>query len=181
MDHPPPPVLISEEAIQARVAELAEQISRDSAGMATLLVVGVLRGAFIFMADLVRRLTVPVQIDFIALSSYGNATDSGAVRLIMDVRRSIAERHVLLVEDITDTGYTMEYLIRTLSARRPASLRVCTLLRNPERLQIDVALDYVGFDIPNVWVVGYGLDLADADRNLPYIGVAETQAACAGA
>ena len=138
--------------------------------------VGVLRGAFIFMADLVRRLTIPVQIDFIALSSYGNSTDSGAVRLVMDVRRSIEGRHVLLVEDITDTGYTMEYLIRTLSARRPASLRVCTLLRNPQRLQLDVPLDYVGFDIPNVWVVGYGLDLADVHRNLSYIGVAEPKA-----
>jgi hypoxanthine phosphoribosyltransferase len=173
MDCPHPPVLISEEVIQARVAELAEQISRDSAGMERLLVVGVLRGAFIFMADLVRRLSIPVQMDFIALASYDDSPHPEAVRLLMDVRRRIEGQHLLLVEDITDTGHTMQYLIRTLSARRPASLRVCTLLRNPARLQIDVPLDYVGFDIPNVWVVGYGLDLAEKYRNLPYIGVAE--------
>jgi hypoxanthine phosphoribosyltransferase len=168
-----PAVLISEAAIQARVAELADQIGRDYAGQGTLLLVGVLRGAFIFMADLVRRLTIPVQIDFIAVSSYGDATESGAVRLVLDLRRSIEGRQVLLVEDIIDSGHTMEYLLRTLAARRPASLRVCALLRNPERLQVDLPLDYVGFDIPNVWVVGYGLDLGDAHRNLAYIGIAE--------
>lgn len=173
MNNPSPPVLISEAAIQDRVTELAEQISRDYAGKGPLLLVGVLRGAFIFMADLARRLTVPVQIDFIAVSSYGDSSTSGAVRLILDLRKSIEGRHVLVVEDIVDTGYTIEYLRRTLSARRPASLRVCALLRNPDRLQIDVPLGYVGFDIPNVWVVGYGLDLGDAHRNLPYIGVVE--------
>jgi hypoxanthine phosphoribosyltransferase len=168
-----PPILISAEDVQARVTKLAEQISRDCAGVEYLLVVGVLRGAFIFMADLVRRLTVPVQIDFIAVSSYGASTESGAVRLIMDLRRSIEGRHILIVEDIIDSGYTMDYLLRTLSARRPASLRVCTLLRKPDRLKIDVPLDYVGFDIPDVWVVGCGLDLGDEGRNLPYIGIAE--------
>jgi hypoxanthine phosphoribosyltransferase len=173
MVRPLPPILISDEVIQTRVAELAEQISRDSAGMDCLLVVGVLRGAFIFMADLVRRLALPVQIDFVALASYDDSTNPGAVRLLMDVRRRIEGHHLLLVEDITDTGHTMEFLIRTLSARHPASLRICTLLRNRERLQCDVPLDYVGFDIPNVWVVGYGLDLAEEHRNLPYIAVAE--------
>jgi hypoxanthine phosphoribosyltransferase len=171
-----PQVLISEEAVQARITELAALIARDYAGVEDLLVVGVLRGAFIFMADLVRRLD-PVQIDFIALSSYSDAVGpaaalpSGAVRLIMDVRQNIEGRHVLLVEDIIDSGYTMDYLLRTLSARRPASLRVCTLLRKPDRLKIDVPIDYVGFDIPDVWVVGCGLDLADFGRNFPYIGI----------
>jgi hypoxanthine phosphoribosyltransferase len=173
MPDPQPAVLLSEEAVQTRVTELAEQISRDHAGVNHLLVIGVLRGAFIFMADLVRRLTVPVRIDFISLSSYTGATTSGAVRLIMDVRQSIEGQHVLVVEDIIDSGYTMDYLLRTLSARQPASLRVCTLLRKPDRLKIDVPLDYVGFDIPDVWVVGCGLDLAEAGRQLPYIGVVE--------
>jgi hypoxanthine phosphoribosyltransferase len=173
MNPPTPPVLISAEAVQSRVAELAEQISRDCAGVDQLLVVGVLRGAFIFMADLVRRLTIPVRIDFIALSSYVDSSESGAVRLIMDLRRSIEGRHVLIVEDIIDSGYTMDYLRRILTARRPASLRVCTLLRKPDRLKIDVPLDYVGFDIPDVWVVGCGLDLGDEGRNLPYIGIVQ--------
>jgi hypoxanthine phosphoribosyltransferase len=173
MADPQPAVLLTEEAVQARVTELAEQISRDHTGVDHLLVIGVLRGAFIFMADLVRRLTVPVRIDFISLSSYTGATTSGAVRLIMDVRQSIEGQHVLVVEDIIDSGYTMDYLLRTLSARRPASLRVCTLLRKPDRLKIDVPLDYVGFDIPDVWVVGCGLDLAEVGRQLPYIGVVE--------
>jgi hypoxanthine phosphoribosyltransferase len=180
MSDPHPAVLISEEAIQARVSEMAERISSDCAGADPLLVIGVLRGAFIFMADLVRRLTVPVRIDFIALSSYDGSATSGAVRLIMDVRQSIEGRDVLIVEDITDSGYTMDYLLRTLSARRPASLRVCTLLRKPDRLKIDVPLDYVGFDIPDVWVVGYGLDLGGFGRNLPYIGVVQPQAAAPG-
>jgi hypoxanthine phosphoribosyltransferase len=179
MPEPQPEVLISPEAIQARVAELADQISRDCAGAENLLVVGVLRGAFIFMADLVRRLAMPVQIDFIAVASYSEATErgstdaTGAVRLIMDVRQNIEGRHVLLVEDIIDSGYTMDYLVRILSARRTTSLRVCTLLRKPDRLKIDVPLDYVGFDIPDVWVVGCGLDLGDAGRNLPYIAAVE--------
>jgi hypoxanthine phosphoribosyltransferase len=171
---PQPPVLIGVEAIQSRVAELAAQISRDYAGVDHLLLVGVLRGAFIFLADLSRQLTVPVQIDFIAVSSYGDSTQSsGDVRLVLDVRGRLEGRHVLLVEDIIDTGYTMEYLLRTFAARRPASLRVCTLLRSPQRLKVELPLDYVGFDIPGVWVVGYGLDLADEHRSLPYIGIAQ--------
>jgi hypoxanthine phosphoribosyltransferase len=169
-----PAVLVSEERIKARVAEMAERISADYAGVDELLMVGVLRGCFIFMADLSRRLTVPRRADFIALASYqGRSTVSGAVRLIMDLRVDIAGRHVLVVEDIVDTGATLHYLLSNLSARRPASLRTCALLRKPDRLGKDVTVDYVGFDIPDVWVVGYGLDFFDRHRCLPFIGVVE--------
>ena len=164
--------LISRAAIAARVAELGAQISRDYAGVSSLLVVGVLRGAFIFLADLVRHIDVPVQIDFIALASYNDdTTHSGEVRLIMDVRHPIEGRHVLVVEDIVDSGHTVVYLERLLRARRPASFRVCTLLRKPDRLRVDAPVDYVGFDIPDEWVIGYGMDLADHWRNLPAIGI----------
>jgi hypoxanthine phosphoribosyltransferase len=165
-------VLISHEALAARVAELGAQIARDYQAVDSLLLVGVLRGAFIFLADLARHIDVPTQIDFIALASYDDdATHSGEVRLIMDVRHPIEGRHVLVVEDIVDSGYTVAYLQRLLGARQPASLKVCTLLRKPDRLQVHAPVDYVGFDIPDVWVVGYGMDLADHCRNLPYIGV----------
>jgi hypoxanthine phosphoribosyltransferase len=164
--------LISRQAIADRVAELGAQISRDYAGVDSLLVVGVLRGAFIFLADLARHIAVPTQVDFIALASYNDdTTRSGEVRLIMDLRHPIEGRHVLVVEDIVDSGHTIAYLLRILAARRPASLRVCTLLRKPDRLQVAVPVDYVGFDIPDEWVIGYGMDLADHWRNLPAIRV----------
>lgn len=168
----PPEVLISAAAIQARVAELAAEISADYAAADSLFLIAVLRGAFLFTADLARSIKVPVQVDFIALASYQeDATRSGEVRLIMDVRKPLEGRHVLVVEDIVDTGHTIDYLLRLLGARNPASLKVCTLLRKPGHLALDVPLDYVGFDIPDAWVVGYGMDLADHYRNLPYLGV----------
>ncbi len=163
-------ILLDEETIAAQVCELAAQISADYADADDLVLVGVLKGAFIFMADLARHLTVPHRVDFIALSSYNrNTVSTGAVRLIMDTRASITGRHVLVIEDIVDTGYTLEYLLRTFHARQPASLRACALLSKPERHQIEVSVDYLGFEIPDVWVVGYGLDYADRFRTLPYI------------
>jgi len=176
MDPKGPSVLISEEAIQARVAELAHRISTDYSHVEELLLVGILRGSFIFLADLSRRLTIPRRIDFMALASYGHTTTTtGAVRLIMDLRSDIAQTHVLIVEDIVDTGCTLDFLISALRPRKPASLRTCSLLRKPSRLTKNVQIDYLGFDIPNAWVVGYGLDYADAYRALPYIGIVEPE------
>ena len=167
-----PPALISERRIAERVAELARQISADYADVDELLLVGVLRGAFIFLADLARRLEVPCSIDFMALSHYEHgSTPSAGVRLIMDLRVPIAGRHVLLVEDIVDSGETLAYLRRMLEARRPASLKICALTRKPDRLTSEVRLEYVGFDIPDAWVVGYGLDYDNRFRALPYIGL----------
>jgi len=170
-----PPPLLTEEQIAARVAELAAAISRDYAGQGEIVLVGVLKGAFIFLADLARRLTIPRRVDFIALSTYPDeATDPAAVRLIMDLRIDIAGRHVLVVEDIVDTGHTLSYLQRTLAARRPASLKTCVLLHKPTRRRVAVTPDYLGFEIPDRWVVGYGLDHADHHRTLPYIGLIDT-------
>lgn len=168
----PPPVLLSEDRIGARVGELAAQISRDYAGVDDLLLVGVLRGAFIFLADLSRRLTVPCSVDFIAVSRYEHgSTPSADVRLIMDLRAPITGRHVLLVEDIVDSGETVAYLTRLLRARNPASLRTCALTRKADRVPPESRIDYVGFDIPDRWVVGYGLDYENRLRTLPYIGI----------
>jgi hypoxanthine phosphoribosyltransferase len=164
-------VLIEADALQGRIAELGAEISADYDGR-DLLLVGVLKGAVFFMADLMRRLTVPCEIDFMAISSYGAATDSsGVVRILKDLDANIAERDVLVVEDIIDSGLTLSYLMRTLRARRPASLEICTLLTKPDRREIDVPVRYVGFEIPNRFVIGYGLDFAERYRNLPYIGV----------
>jgi hypoxanthine phosphoribosyltransferase len=169
-----PDELISTATIDARLAELGAEISADHAGADSLLLVGVLRGAFIFLADLARHITVPTQVDFLAVASYADdATQAGEVRLIMDLRHPIAGKHVLIVEDIVDSGLTMTYLLGVLKARGPASLKVCAMLRKPERLQVDVPIDYIGFDIPDVWVIGYGMDLADRYRSLPYIGVVD--------
>jgi len=165
-----PQELISEAAIAKRVAELAQEISTDYAGVDELFLVGVLRGSFIFLADLSRALSIPRRVDFIALSTYGSTTEtSGAVRLVMDLRVDIAGRHVVIVEDIVDTGHTLRYLMDTLSARGPASIRTCALVRKPSS-QVDVQVDYLGFEIPDVWAVGYGLDYKDKFRTLPYIG-----------
>jgi hypoxanthine phosphoribosyltransferase len=164
-------VLIDEERLQARIAELGTEISADYDGR-DLLLVGVLKGAVFFMADLMRRLTVPCEIDFMAISSYGAATDSsGVVRILKDLDANIADRDVLVVEDIIDSGLTLSYLMRTLRARRPGSLEICTLLTKPDRREIEVPVRYVGFEIPNRFVIGYGLDFAERYRNLPYIGV----------
>ena len=165
-------VLLDEATIQQRVSQMADLISTDYAGIRNedFLLVGVLKGSFIFMADLARRLTVPHRVDFIALSSYTDTAEStGSVRLIMDTRADIAGRHVLIVEDILDTGYTLNYLYRIFEARGPASLRTAVLLSKPERRKVEVKVDYLGFQIPDVWVVGYGLDFADRFRTLPYI------------
>jgi hypoxanthine phosphoribosyltransferase len=164
-------VLIEEASLQARIEELGRQISADYDGR-DLLLVGVLKGAVFFLADLMRELTVPCEIDFMAISSYGDRTDSsGVVRILKDLDASIAGRHVLVVEDIIDSGLTLSYLMRSLSAREPASLQVCALLTKPDRREIDVPVRYVGFEIPNKFVIGYGLDYAERYRNLPYIGV----------
>ena len=167
-----PVVLISEEEIQSRVLELAAEISSDYDSGDDLVMVGVLKGSFIFLADLARRLTIPRTIEFIAVSSYGNGSRStGAVRLVMDVRGNIAGTHVLIVEDIVDTGHTLKYLIGMLESHLPASVKTCALVRKAERAEVDVEVDYLGFDIGDVWVVGYGLDYAEQNRTLPYIGV----------
>ena len=167
-----PEVLITEEQIRERVAAFSEQISRDYAGKGELVLVGVLKGAFILLADLSRQLTIPRRVEFIAVSSYGQTSVStGAVRLIMDLRGVIEGKHVLIVEDIVDTGHTLHYLVSLLKARRPASLRTCALVRKSDRAEVEVGVDYLGFDIPDVWVVGYGLDYAEQYRTLPYIGI----------
>jgi hypoxanthine phosphoribosyltransferase len=166
-----PPVLISEADIEKRVAELAEQVSSDYRNKGDLVLVGVLKGSFIFLADLSRRLTIPRTIEFIAVSSYGDSSAStGAVRLVMDVRGNIENRHVLIIEDIVDTGHTLSYLIGVLESHRPASIRTCALLHKADAAEVDVNIDYIGFGIGDEWVVGYGLDFAERDRTLPYIG-----------
>jgi hypoxanthine phosphoribosyltransferase len=167
----PPRVLISEAEIDARVRELAAQISDDYRGKGEIVLIGVLKGAFIFLADLSRLLTVPRRIEFLAVSSYedGSVT-SGAVRLVMDVRGNIEDLHVLIVEDIVDTGHTLSYLIGMLKSHRPASIRTCALLHKAESSEVDVPIDYIGFSIGGEWVVGYGLDYAEQNRTLPYIG-----------
>src|SRR5881394_3536844 len=164
-------VLIDDEQLQRRIAELGEQISADYAGR-DLLLVGVLKGAVFFMADLMRNLTIPCEIDFMAITSYGDSTDSsGVVRILKDLDINIDGREVLVVEDIIDSGLTLSYLMRNLEAREPASLEVCALMTKPERREIDVPVRYVGFEIPNRFVIGYGLDFAERYRNLPYVGV----------
>ena len=164
-------ILIDEETLAARVAELGAEVSADYEGR-DLLLIGVLKGAVFFMADLMRHLTVACEVDFMAISSYGDATDSsGIVRILKDLDISIEGRDVLVVEDIIDSGLTLSYLIRNLESREPASLEVCALLTKPSRREIDVRVRYVGFEIPNKFVVGYGLDFAERYRNLPYVGV----------
>lgn len=162
-------ILIDEQKIQGRVKALAEQISHDYAHIShNLYLVGVLKGAFIFLADLTRHISVAHRVDFMAVSSYGATAHSGEVRVIMDLREPIEGKHVILVEDIVDTGKTMNYLYKTLLGRKPASLHTCTFVRKV-RNNLDVPVDYLGFEIPDVWVVGYGLDYADKHRTLPYI------------
>lgn len=165
-------VLLEEARIQQRVRELAQEIARDYADVDDLLLVGVLKGSVMFIVDLARSLQRHVALDFIAISSYGQATQtSGVVRVLKDLDTDIGGRHVLIVEDIVDSGLTLAYLHESLQRRNPASLRVCALLNKPSRREADVPLDYSGFDIPNEFVVGYGLDFAERYRNLPYIGV----------
>jgi hypoxanthine phosphoribosyltransferase len=164
-------ILIEEARLHERIRELGREISAEYAGR-ELLLVGVLKGAVFFMADLMRSITVPCEIDFMAISSYGAATDSsGVVRILKDLDINIEDRHVLIVEDIVDSGLTLSYLVRNLESRGPATLDVCALLTKPERRQNDVDIRYVGFEIPNKFVIGYGLDFAERYRNLPYVGV----------
>lgn len=167
-----PEEMISEDAITERVRELATEISGDYADAGDIVLIGVLKGSFIFLSDLSRRLSIPRTIEFIAVSSYGaSSVSSGAVRLLMDVRGSIENRHVIIVEDIVDTGHTLNYLMGVMKSHRPASIKTCTLLHKPSCAEVDVPLDYVGFTIPDEWVVGYGLDFAEQNRTLPYIGI----------
>lgn len=164
-------VLISEADIQRRVKELAAEISKDYEGR-TLTLICILKGAVMFLADLMRHLEGRVQVDFMAISSYGSGTEtSGAVKILKDLDKPIAGKHVLVVEDIVDSGLTLNYLKENLLTRRPASLRFCALLDKVERRRVDVPLHYVGFQIPDRFVVGYGLDYAEDYRQLPYVGV----------
>jgi hypoxanthine phosphoribosyltransferase len=165
-------ILISEEELQARIAELGKVISADYRGR-KLLLVCILRGAVIFLSDLVRQITVPHEMDFMAVSSYGGGRteSSGVVRILMDLGTNIGKRDVLIVEDIVDTGLTLAYIIDNLKTRRPASLRTCVLLNKQARREVDVSVDYIGFEIPDKFVVGYGLDYDEKYRNLPFIGV----------
>jgi hypoxanthine phosphoribosyltransferase len=164
-------ILIDAERLQERIRELGEEITNDYAGR-ELLLVGVLKGAVFFMADLMRTIDVPCEIDFMAISSYGASTDSsGVVRILKDLDINIEGRHVLVIEDIIDSGLTLSYLVRNLESRAPASLAVCALLTKPDRREIEVDVRYTGFEIPNKFVIGYGLDFAERYRNLPYVGV----------
>jgi hypoxanthine phosphoribosyltransferase len=164
-------VLIDTDALSARIAELGAEISVDYAGR-DLLLIGVLKGAVFFMADLMRKLTIPCEVDFMAISSYGASTDSsGVVRILKDLDINIEGRHVLVVEDIIDSGLTLSYLMRNLESREPATLEVCALLTKPDRREMEVPVRYVGFEIPNRFVIGYGLDFGERYRNLPYVAV----------
>ena len=164
-------IFFSEEEIKAKVSELGKQISKDYADKPPL-VVGVLKGSFIFMADLIRDISVYCDVEFMATSSYGNGTTTtGAVKITKDLNHDIQGRHVIIIEDILDSGVTLSYLKNYLNAREPASISICTLLDKPARRKADIAADYVGFECPDAFIVGYGLDFAEKYRNLPYIGV----------
>jgi hypoxanthine phosphoribosyltransferase len=166
-------ILVQGDDLQHRVRELAGDVSRDYADR-ELLLVGVLKGAVFFLSDLMRHLDIDCELDFMAVSSYGSSTDSsGVVRILKDLDISIEGRHVLIVEDIVDSGLTLSYLLRMLSARNPASLEVCCLLTKPERLKVELPIRYVGFEIPNRFAIGYGLDHGERFRNLPFVAVLE--------
>ena len=166
-------VLVAAEDLSRRVRELGEAISRDYAGR-PLLLVGVLKGAVFFLSDLMRHIDIPVEVDFMAVASYGSATDSsGVVRILKDLDIAIEGRDVLIVEDIVDSGLTLQYLLRNLGSRNPASLEVCALLTKPDRRKVDLPTRYVGFEIPDRFVIGYGLDYAERHRNLPFVAVLE--------
>lgn len=176
-------VLITEQQISDKVDELAKQVDEDFAQRqgGDLLLVGVLKGAVMFMTDFARALSTPTQLEFMAVSSYGSSTSSsGVVRILKDLDRDIAGRHVVIVEDIIDSGLTLSWLLKNLDSRNPASMEVCTLLRKPDAIQVDVPVRYVGFDIPNEFVVGYGLDFAERYRDLPYIGTLEPKVYTSG-
>jgi hypoxanthine phosphoribosyltransferase len=162
-------ILVQADELQHRVRQLGQQISRDYEGR-DLLLVGVLKGAVFFLSDLMRHIEVPCEVDFMAVASYGSATDSsGVVRILKDLDTPIEGRHVLIVEDIVDSGLTLQYLLRTLEPRAPASLEVCALLTKPERRKVELPARYIGFEIPDKFAIGYGLDHAERFRNLPYV------------
>jgi hypoxanthine phosphoribosyltransferase len=164
-------ILLTEQQIFERTEELAREITDDYRGKNPLLIC-ILKGGLMFLADLMREIQLPLEIDFMAVSSYGDSTESsGVVRILMDLQRNIQGRHVLIVEDIIDTGQTLNYIIENLETRDPASVKVCTLLNKFARREVDIPLDYVGFDIPDKFVVGYGLDYGEIYRNLPYVAV----------
>src|SRR5215210_5457536 len=164
-------ILVQGDELAHRVRELADEISRDYVGR-DLFLVGVLKGAVFFLSDLMRQLETPCEVDFMAVSSYGSSTDSsGVVRILKDLDAPIEGREVLIVEDIVDSGLTLSYLLRTLRARNPASLEVCALLTKPERRKVELPIKYVGFEIPNRFAIGYGLDHGERFRNLPYVAV----------
>jgi hypoxanthine phosphoribosyltransferase len=169
-------IIISETDLRQRVSELAKEISQDYSDIDDLYMIGILKGAFIFLADLAREIEVSHVVDFMALSSYGQTTTTtGAVRILMDLREPVEGRNILLVEDIVDTGHTLSYLYKTLQGRRPATMHTCVLCQK-ERDSLDVPIDYLGFTIPDVWVVGYGLDFADKHRTLPFIAELKPEA-----
>jgi hypoxanthine phosphoribosyltransferase len=162
-------ILVQADELQHRIKEMAAEVSRDYKGR-DLLLIGVLKGAVFFLADLMRHLDIPCEVDFMAVSSYGSSTDSsGVVRILKDLDAPLEGRNVLIVEDIVDSGLTLQYLMRTLEARNPASIEVCALLTKPERRKVDTPARYVGFEIPDKFAIGYGLDYAERYRNLPYV------------
>lgn len=171
-----PPVLFSAEAVSKRVREMAEKISADYAGR-ELLLVGILKGSWIFLADLVRQVSIPVYIDFMTVSSYGASTKtSGVVKIVLDLKCPLENRDVLVVEDILDSGLTLKYILEGLRLRKPRSLKVAVLMDKPARRRVSIEADYVGFTVPDKFVVGYGADHAERHRNLPYIGYVEPPA-----
>ncbi len=185
MSHMPKPyqhyldkVLIEEHTLQKRIHELGQQITQDYDGKQDLLLICVLKGGVLFLTDLMRSIDLPHSVDFMAVSSYGaNARQStGAVRIEMDLHTDIANRNLLIVEDIIDSGHTLNYIMRSLEARQPASIKICTLLSKPERREVNIDVDYIGFEIPNEFVFGYGLDLDEYYRDLPFIGVVRPDA-----
>lgn len=168
-------VYLSEQEVNARIAELGAQISRDYAGEKVHLIC-ILRGSVFFMCELAKRITIPVSLDFMSVSSYGNSMESsGIVRIVKDLDEPLEGRHVLIVEDIIDSGKTLNHLIPMLHARKPLDIKLCTLLSKPDRREVDIEVDYLGFEVPDYFIVGYGLDYAQKYRNLPYIGIVETE------
>jgi hypoxanthine phosphoribosyltransferase len=165
-------ILISEDQIKKRLKELGEKITADYNGKDKFLLVGVLKGAVIFMSDLIRQIELPLQVDFMAVSSYGASTESsGVVRILKDLEENVEGKNLLIVEDIIDSGLTLSYMYSILKSRKPASIKICTLLDKPSRRRVDIKVDYLGFEIPDYFVVGYGLDYNEKYRNLPYICV----------
>lgn len=169
-------ILITKEQIDSKLEELGKKITRDYKGKDNILLVGVLKGAVVFMADLIRYIDLPLQVDFMAVSSYGASTESsGVVRILKDLEENLEGKNLLIVEDIIDSGLTLSYLYNILKSRNPASIKICALLDKPERRKVDIKVDYLGFEIPDYFVVGYGLDYDEKYRNLPYICVLKSE------